>query len=316
MAYGPVRAAAGDVRKHRRVKDSESNRAHPCGTLPTMCDRPIRPIRLLPVGGDEPNIVGADGANAISRRGRTRHLPQFIIVKSLMAYMACSALNRAIASPRGMCYKIAHLMRIPLTVSACALLILMGAAVVGAADGRRGPTTRPSSQPTPSATLVRLSRLVEFRPSLYDSWQRAEEGKQIPFAGEIRLGPRSAVELQFAGTDRTIVLDRLGTYTIAKIWEQFRDRPDRIDSRVQYARTRYDIEETGVEHMSVLRSPSSTLAVRGQHPNVAPTTQSSFWSWLTQPPPDPLRSPAAAATTRPAADPAASHSAASTRPAR
>src|SRR5437773_9896871 len=125
-------------------------------------------------------------------------------------------------------------MRIPLAVSAWAFLVLIGAAVVGAADRRRGPTTRPTSEPTPSATLVDFTGLLQIRPSVYDPWQIPARGAQIPFTGELRIGPRTAVELKFEGTDRMIVLDRLGTSRISTMWEWSKDHPLPATGNVRY----------------------------------------------------------------------------------
>jgi hypothetical protein len=139
-------------------------------------------------------------------------------------------------------------MRIAVAASASALLILIGAAFVGAADRYRGPTTRPSSVPTPSAILVDFSGLMEFRSNDYGPWQKPERGAQIPFTGEIRLGPRGAVQLKFDGTDRIIIVDRLGKSEIRKIWQWSTSYPDKgayerddVDPELRYGHTRHDI---------------------------------------------------------------------------
>ena len=215
-------------------------------------------------------------------------------------------------------------MRIPLTISTWAALALIGAAVVSAADRWRGPTTRPSVESTPAATLVEFSGLVEIRSDMYDPWRRPERTAQIPFNGEIRTGPRAMVELQFEGTGRIIVVNRLGTSRILKIWEWSKRHPlpptgtvqyerDEADPDLHYGHTRYVIEESGIVHTSELRFPSTTFITCRLRVSFSPTTQKSLGNWLSRLL-DPQRWPAAA-TTPPAAA-AASHSAASTQPAR
>jgi hypothetical protein len=77
---------------------------------------------------------------------------------------------------------------------------------------------------------------------------------------EIRTGLRSAVQFVIGG-DQTITLDRLGTVTVLQAFQS--QGKEKTDLGLKYGRTRYDIKKTDLEHESTIRSPGSTLAIRG-----------------------------------------------------
>src|SRR5258706_14770334 len=77
---------------------------------------------------------------------------------------------------------------------------------------------------------------------------------------EFRTGPRSAVRVLIP-PDQTITLDRLGVVKLMQAIQQGNVVKTKVG--MPYGRTRYDIEEAGIEHQSQLVSPSSTLAIRG-----------------------------------------------------
>ena len=77
---------------------------------------------------------------------------------------------------------------------------------------------------------------------------------------EFRTGLRSAVQFVIE-PDQVITLDRLGTL---KVLQAFQDRNKvTTDLGVKYGRARYDIQNADLEHQSTIRSPGSTLAIRG-----------------------------------------------------
>ncbi len=207
-----------------------------------------------------------------------------------------------------------------------ALLLLLCTGLAGGANRWRGPTTRPSHEIAPVATLVNVSGTLQFRASPYDQWRNASRDMRLPFDSEIGLAPRAAAQLQFADNpDRTITLDRMAVVKIVQLWEWSKDHPhpssgnvryDRDGDHptvigVRYDRTGYEIEKFGIEHVSEVRSPSSTLVIRDEGVGFFTIGQETTW-WLLIPVPGLPPLPAAAATP-PAA---ASHSAASTEPAR
>jgi hypothetical protein len=216
-------------------------------------------------------------------------------------------------------------MRIAVLTRMLPLLLLISAAVVNAADRYRGPTTRPSHETAPAATLVNVSGTLQFRASPYDQWQNASRGVQLPFDGEIRLAPRAAAQFQFADNpDRTITLDRMAVVKVERLWEWSKAHPlpsignvryDGQDQRllgVRYDRTDYEIEKPGMEHVSEVRFPSSTLAIRDEGVCFFPSEQERNWFVIPLPglPPLPVAGGVRSATA------AASRSAASTRSAR
>jgi hypothetical protein len=121
------------------------------------------------------------------------------------------------------------------------------------------PTTSPELEIL-EATITGVEGMVQVRQNENDKWTKAQVGMTLGQMAEIRTGPRSAVRCTLP-PDQTFTLDRLGT---VKLLEAVR-RDKRIDTdlMMKYGRVRLDVETADVEHRSVIRSPSSTLAVRG-----------------------------------------------------
>ncbi len=146
----------------------------------------------------------------------------------------------------------------PLSTVAWSVIVLLAATVAYPA-----PTTStgPTSQMSPMLiSITGVEGMVQVREAADKPWQKAKEGMTVTEGAEFRTGPKSAVRC-FLPPDQTITLDRLGTI---KLMQALRDG-NVVKTRVgmPYGRTRYDIEEAGIEHQSELVSPSSTLAIRG-----------------------------------------------------
>lgn len=110
------------------------------------------------------------------------------------------------------------------------------------------------------ATITGIEGLVQVRQNPDEPWVKAEVGMTLGELSEIRTGPRSAVRCTLP-PDQTFTLDRLGTVSLV---EAVRDEKSvTTDLMMKYGRVRLDVEAAGVEHRAVIRSPSSTLAVRG-----------------------------------------------------
>jgi hypothetical protein len=108
--------------------------------------------------------------------------------------------------------------------------------------------------------VVEVKGLVQVREGEGKPWKPAKVGMVLDQGAEFRTGPRSSVTCQIP-PDQTLVLDRLGT---VKIDEAIRSgKKIKTDVVMKYGRTKYDIETAGAEHESTIRSPGSTLAVRG-----------------------------------------------------
>jgi hypothetical protein len=110
--------------------------------------------------------------------------------------------------------------------------------------------------------VAEVKGLVQVRADENAGWKSATVGMELNQGAELRTGPRSSVTCQIP-PDQTLVLDRLGT---VRIDEAIRSgHKIKTDMTMKYGRTRYDIETAGAEHESTIRSPGSTLAVRGTY---------------------------------------------------
>lgn len=141
--------------------------------------------------------------------------------------------------------------------------VLAVAAIAGAQDTR--PLTRPATTSGGAVALqgriTGVRGLVEVKLNEKSSWVAAKEGMIVDEGGEFRTGPRSAVQVVIE-PDQIITLDRLGTIKLLTAVRQASGKL-KTDIGMKYGRTRYDISAGGLEHESTIRSPNSTLAVRG-----------------------------------------------------
>ncbi|HZZ43161.1 MAG TPA: hypothetical protein VFE58_09505 [Tepidisphaeraceae bacterium] len=120
-------------------------------------------------------------------------------------------------------------------------------------------------------------KFVQVRASADQPWQPAKIGDKYGQDAEFRTGPKSAVRFVIQ-PDQTYTLDRVSTLKVAQIIQQGKKLTTQVD--LTYGRVRYDLEpinkehpgadrspyqvsETGIEHATTIRSPNSTLAVRG-----------------------------------------------------
>jgi hypothetical protein len=123
------------------------------------------------------------------------------------------------------------------------------------------------TQPTSSSATLALEAeitgvegLAQVRLSPDQPWVKAEPGMTVGESAEFRTGPKSAIRVVIK-PDQVFTLDRLGTVSLV---EAIRDQNTvTTDLAMKYGRVRLDVEAAGVEHRTVIRSPSSTLAVRG-----------------------------------------------------
>ncbi|MDB5327381.1 MAG: hypothetical protein JWM57_2950 [Phycisphaerales bacterium] len=121
-------------------------------------------------------------------------------------------------------------------------------------------TTAEATTESLQATVTGVEGMVQVRQNDKEPWAKAQVGMLLGEMSEIRTGPRSAVRCTLP-PDQTFTLDRLGT---VKLLEAVRNNKTiNTDLMMKYGRVRLDVESAGLEHRSVIRSPSSTLAVRG-----------------------------------------------------
>lgn len=136
------------------------------------------------------------------------------------------------------------------------LFLLLFAQVEG-----RTLATAPTTAPVALAvTITGVEGMVQVRENGEAPWRVARVGMVVGEGAEFRTGPRSAVRCLIP-PDQTITLDRLGT---VKILQAMREKGIvKTNVGMPYGRTRYDIEEAGIEHQSTLSTPGTTLAIRG-----------------------------------------------------
>jgi hypothetical protein len=108
--------------------------------------------------------------------------------------------------------------------------------------------------------ITAVKGTVQVRNGDSDAWKAATVGMAVDQGTEIRTGLRSVVQF-VVGSDQTITLDRLGTMTVLQAF-QSRGKA-KTDLGLKYGRAQYDIQHTDLEHESTIRSPGSTLAIRG-----------------------------------------------------
>src|SRR4051812_5626131 len=145
------------------------------------------------------------------------------------------------------------MMRISGITVAVLLLTLCGIA-------RAEPTTNAAASQPMQMSITGVEGMVQVRETSDKPWQKAAVGMVVTEGAEFRTGPKSAVRLLIP-PDQTITLDRLGVVKLMQAIKQGNVVKTRVG--MPYGRTRYDIEEAGIEHQSERVSPSSTLAIRG-----------------------------------------------------
>src|SRR3954449_9874353 len=136
--------------------------------------------------------------------------------------------------------------------------------LVLAHDARAIQTTPATSQAIGlPISVTGVEGMVQVREGSDKPWQKAVVGMTVSEGAEFRTGPRSAVRVLIP-PDQTITLDRLGEIKLMQAIQQGNVVKTKVG--MPYGRTRYDIEEAGIEHQSQLVSPSSTLAIRRNVP--------------------------------------------------
>jgi hypothetical protein len=111
-----------------------------------------------------------------------------------------------------------------------------------------------------SARITAVIGKVQVRESSEKPWKKAEVGMTLGEDAEFRTGPNSSVQFVIP-PDQTIAIDRLTTVKLLQA--AVKNGKITTEMGMKYGRTRYDIEEAGLQHDASIVGPSSTLAVRG-----------------------------------------------------
>ena len=133
--------------------------------------------------------------------------------------------------------------------------------------------TNPPSTSAPAATegeqltitVAAVQGTVQYRTADDQPWRTCTIGLELGEGAEFRTGMRSAVQFTLP-PNQTITLDRLGTIKVLQAIKQH--DAYKTDVGMKYGRTRYEVQAAGIEHESTVRTPNSTLAVRGTGVNI------------------------------------------------
>jgi hypothetical protein len=110
------------------------------------------------------------------------------------------------------------------------------------------------------ATVTQVEGLVSVRESEDAPFRPVTVGMALAMGAEFRTGPRSRVTVSLPA-GQTLTIDRLG---LVKLLEAYKgDARFHTDVGMRYGRVRYEVEAGGLQHESIIRAPSSALAVRG-----------------------------------------------------
>jgi hypothetical protein len=116
-----------------------------------------------------------------------------------------------------------------------------------------------------TVTVSAVEGKVQYRTAEDQAWKTCTIGLELGEGAEFRTGMRSAVQFTLP-PNQTITLDRLGTIKVLQAIKQ--NQAYKTDVGMKYGRTRYEVQAAGIEHESTVRTPNSTLAVRGTGVNV------------------------------------------------
>lgn len=125
------------------------------------------------------------------------------------------------------------------------------------------PATQTAGEAGTTAMTARVAEVqgnVRVRTGPDQPWQPATVGMEVNEGAEFRTGVRSSVRC-IIPPDQEIIIDRLTTMRIAEAIKQ--GNTIKTDLTMKYGRTQYNIQAAGAQHEATIRSPSSTLAVRG-----------------------------------------------------
>jgi hypothetical protein len=137
------------------------------------------------------------------------------------------------------------------------LVILIAAAICTHTVAQSQPATDYS---TLQISITGVQGMVQVRDAEDKPWRKAETGTAVGPGAEFRTGPKSAVRCEIP-PDQTFTIDRLGVMKVLTAIQQ--NGKVKTELGMTYGRTRYDIEQAGIEHESTIRSPNGTLALRG-----------------------------------------------------
>jgi hypothetical protein len=134
------------------------------------------------------------------------------------------------------------------------------AKAIQVADPANAPVPGNPAGDAVTATVTSVKGNVAVKPNEAAEPQPATVGMKLEEGTVIQTGLRSVVQF-LIGKDELITIDRLGEITLLQA--RLNQGKAKTDLGMKYGRVRYDIQETDLQHDSKVRSPGSTLAIRG-----------------------------------------------------
>jgi hypothetical protein len=107
--------------------------------------------------------------------------------------------------------------------------------------------------------VTMVEPLAQMRASSTDKWGPCTVGAEVSEGTEFRTGPKGRIQFQLP-PDQTAVIERLTTCTLLQAVQRGGKVTTDLGMR---GKVSYQIEAAGLEHDSTVRTPNSTLAVRG-----------------------------------------------------
>jgi len=111
-----------------------------------------------------------------------------------------------------------------------------------------------------TVTVTAVQGAVQYSTDNEQTWRPCTVGLALGEGATFRTALRSSVTFTLP-PNQTITLDRAGKMTVLRALKDH--GAYKTDVGMQYGRTRYEVQAAGIEHESTVRTPNSTLAVRG-----------------------------------------------------
>jgi hypothetical protein len=138
----------------------------------------------------------------------------------------------------------------------CCLPVLFAIPTISLADQ---PATTTATTEHLTAKVTAIENQVQYRASEDDGWKECVVGLELGEGAAFRTGLNSSVTIVIP-PKQTIKLDRLGFMTLLEAVQHKGKYTTGMG--MEYGRLRDSIEEAGVEHEAIVRTPNSTMAVR------------------------------------------------------
>jgi hypothetical protein len=111
-----------------------------------------------------------------------------------------------------------------------------------------------------TVTVSAVQGAVQYSTDNEQTWRPCTVGLALGEGATFRTALRSSVTFTLP-PNQTVTLDRAGKMSVLRAVKE--KGAFHTDVGMTYGRTRYEVQAAGIEHESTVRTPNSTLAVRG-----------------------------------------------------